>query len=145
MEAKFGSGEMAFEFVTAGAARVTLVSGKTGRRFTYRVWRRDESSPFFVSVLSGANNENDFTFIGTVFSDTMEFRHSAKSKVSKDATSFMAFSWAWKWLSRKALPPNCEVWHQGVCGHCGRSLTVPSSIETGLGPGCAKKLGRRAA
>lgn len=31
-----------------------------------------------------------------------------------------------------------EVWHEGSCGRCGRKLTVPSSIETGLGPECAE-------
>lgn len=32
-----------------------------------------------------------------------------------------------------------QVWHEGRCGRCGRKLTVPSSIETGLGPECAGK------
>jgi len=30
----------------------------------------------------------------------------------------------------------------GKCWHCGRKLTVPTSIHRGLGPDCAKKLGR---
>jgi hypothetical protein len=29
-----------------------------------------------------------------------------------------------------------EVWHEGRCGACGRRLTVPESIERGLGPEC---------
>lgn len=35
--------------------------------------------------------------------------------------------------------PECEVWHEGRCGRCGRKLTVPESIETGIGPDCAKR------
>jgi hypothetical protein len=35
----------------------------------------------------------------------------------------------------------CEVYHEGRCGRCNRKLTVPESIETGLGPECASKLG----
>ena len=28
--------------------------------------------------------------------------------------------------------------HSGCCGRCGRKLTVPESIDTGLGPVCAR-------
>jgi hypothetical protein len=28
--------------------------------------------------------------------------------------------------------------HEGKCGRCGRLLTVPSSIESGIGPECSK-------
>ena len=36
-----------------------------------------------------------------------------------------------------------EIWHEGKCGKCGRPLTVPSSIENGLGPSCLKKLSKQ--
>jgi hypothetical protein len=36
-----------------------------------------------------------------------------------------------------------EVWHEGTCGKCGRALTVPSSIENGLGPECIKSLSKQ--
>jgi hypothetical protein len=29
-----------------------------------------------------------------------------------------------------------EVWHEGRCGRCGRALTVPESVERGIGPEC---------
>ena len=38
------------------------------------------------------------------------------------------------------LPEFVEVWHEGCCGKCGKRLTVPSSIENGLGPECIKTL-----
>lgn len=31
--------------------------------------------------------------------------------------------------------------HVGKCGRCGRKLTTPKSIETGLGPECEKMVG----
>jgi hypothetical protein len=37
----------------------------------------------------------------------------------------------------RALPAGVEVWHEGHCMRCGRALTVPESISTGLGPVCA--------
>jgi len=34
-----------------------------------------------------------------------------------------------------------RIWHRGFCGRCGRPLTVPSSIATGIGPDCAERMG----
>lgn len=129
-------------FILAGNARVTLVSEKTGARFTYRVRASksregDERPPVhFVALLSGPDNDADYQFLGTVFADGT-FRVSAKSRIGADAPSAKAFAYAWAHLSRGQLPPQCEVWHEGRCGKCGRTLTVPESIATGLGPVCA--------
>jgi hypothetical protein len=40
-----------------------------------------------------------------------------------------------------ALPPDAEVMHEGRCACCGRPLTVPESIERGIGPDCWEKMG----
>jgi hypothetical protein len=52
-----------------------------------------------------------------------------------DAMVTIAFGWAWRHPDSDKL----EVWHEGRCGRCGRRLTVPESIESGLGPECATK------
>ena len=51
---------------------------------------------------------------------------------------------AWRWLwtrlnARAVLPANVTVWHEGKCGACGRKLTVPDSIKSGIGPVCAAR------
>ena len=33
------------------------------------------------------------------------------------------------------------VYHVGKCGKCGKKLTTPESILTGLGPTCSNKIG----
>ena len=43
--------------------------------------------------------------------------------------------------TKAALPKTVEVWHEGICGRCGRKLTVPESVERGLGPECAGLVG----
>jgi len=30
------------------------------------------------------------------------------------------------------------VFHEGACGRCGRTLTVPESIASGFGPECIR-------
>lgn len=148
MQGQLTDGSRARTFALAGNARLTLVSQKTGARYTYRVRAKDvpqtegAAAPdatktlFFVHLLSGQDNNSDYTFLGTIFNGT-EYRHGRKSTVSPESPSAKGFAWAWSYLTRGELPPGCEVWHEGRCGRCGRALTVPESIATGLGPICA--------
>jgi hypothetical protein len=125
-------------FVTAGNATFTLLSSKTGQRFTFLVRKKEESEvgPWFVSVLTGPNNSEDFEFLGTIFSPDA-FRHGKKSRVSTDAPSAKAFAWFWGQLAKSVLPSVCSFYHEGRCGRCGRKLTTPESVQRGLGPVCA--------
>ena len=136
---KFQTAAVAKDFILAGRARFTLVSEKTGVRFTYRITQKNEMSPHFVSVLTGQDNNSSYSFVGTLF-DRKNYRHSAtKSQISAEAPSVKAFLWAWSYIVRGEMPPSCEVWHEGRCGKCGRALTVPSSVESGIGPVCESR------
>lgn len=139
--AQFSNGEVARAFILAGNATVTLVSGATGARFTYRIREkemRDGKTLHFVSLLSGPNNCEDYVFLGTIFSDAA-YRHGRKSRIADSAPSARAFAWCWRFLAAGDLPPNVEVWHEGRCGRCARVLTVPESIASGIGPICATR------
>lgn len=130
-------------FILAGRARVTLVSGRTGARFTYQVRMNDrDPTIWFVSVLAGASNVDDYRFLGTIFgrSNPSAFVHGRKSSFADDAPSSRAFAWAWRFLAKGEAPPECEVWHEGRCGKCGRVLTVPESIASGIGPVCESRV-----
>lgn len=138
--AKFESPSLAKQFALAGRARLTLRSCRTGARFTFRITQKDETSPHFVSLLTGPDNTRSYTYLGTIFQG-QRYAHGRKSSISADATSSKAFAWAWSFLSRGELPPECEVWHEGTCARCGRALTVPESVSRGLGPDCAEAMG----
>jgi hypothetical protein len=123
-------------FATAGRARLTLVSEKTGQRFTYQVkLKKGADDFFFVSVLTGSNNEADYTYLGYLRGDV--FVADRKMRIGPDAPSRKAWDWFWGRLNRDQSLAQCEVWHEGRCGRCSRVLTVPASIMTGLGPVCA--------
>jgi len=128
-------------FVFAGNSTFTVRSEKTGTRFTFKVRQPKPETPHFVSLLSGPDNENDFCFLGSVFRDGT-FRRSVKSHVGETAPSMIAAKWVCERLAKGAELKGCEIWHEGRCGRCGRKLTVPESIESGIGPECASKLGR---
>jgi len=139
---QFQSATDALDFILAGNAYFTLRSLKTGKRYTYRVAvakdSRDTPTPLhFVSVLTGPDNSSDYTYIGTIRDRT--FRWGKRGGLDAKAPSVQAIEWALAQLVAGRLPTSLEVWHQGRCGRCGRLLTVPESIDRGLGPECAGK------
>ena len=124
-------------FLMGGNARFTLVSRKSGKRFTYRVKRKDEGV-YFVHILTGSNNETDYNYMGTIFSGRAPYRHGRKSNIKETAPSVVAFNWVWRHLMEGNLNPDVEFWHEGRCCRCARPLTDPVSIERGIGPECAR-------
>jgi hypothetical protein len=138
-------------FILAGNARFTVRNSNTGNRFTFEVRAPKKETERgglvtdhtanvrFVKVLTGSNNESDYTFIGTIFIDNNKFVHSRKSRISAEAQSVQVFDWFF--AKKDELPENIEVNHEGMCGRCGRTLTVPESVESGYGPECADKIG----
>jgi hypothetical protein len=128
-------------FALGGNAYFTLESKTTGTRFTFRMRRPDESKPVFVSLLNGPDNWSNYAYLG--FIKNGNFIHgTAKSKISAEAPSAKAFAWFWRTLNTSpAKLATMAFWHNGKCGCCGRHLTVPESVYTGLGPECAAKLG----
>ena len=133
-------------FLLAGDAHVTFQSRRTGTRFTYRVQAAApragdaRTPPHFVAVLVGPDNDHGYSYLGTIF-DREIYTHGRKSRIATDAPSAVAFAWVWRYLSGGRRHPELAVYHEGRCGRCGRRLTTPESIETGLGPVCAVKSG----
>jgi Family of unknown function (DUF6011) len=127
-----------YTFILAGAAIFTIRNSNTGGRFTYKVRAkeiREGKTLWFVSVLTGADNDSDYSFLGTIFDDGI-YRHGKKSRISREATSSKAFNWLMGRLDNHTDLGPVEFWHEGRCGRCGRTLTTPESIEIGLGPVC---------
>lgn len=126
----------ALTFMMAGNSTITLRSERTGSRFTYKIKQSGDGRVWFVNLLRGPDNESDYIYIGIVDTEWV-FRRGQKSKVSADAPSAKAFNWTMQHLVQKqAIPDNLEIWHEGRCGRCGRKLTVPESVERGIGPEC---------
>jgi hypothetical protein len=126
-------------FIIGGKATFTLRSGRTQARFTYKVKASKDGGVHFVSLMTGPDNESHFSYVGYIRRDVF-FYGGAKSRVSRDQKSVQAFEWTWRELMRGNLPDVLEVWHEGRCCRCGRKLTVPESIESGIGPECAGRM-----
>lgn len=130
------------DFLRAGRAIVTLESQVTGKHFTYRIRKADGERPcWFVSLLTGPENTTSYTYIGIITYGTEEFKLTAKSKLKMDTPSVGGFAYLWRWIRTGVLPPKMVIRHNNHCGRCGRTLTVPSSIDSGIGPECARQMG----
>lgn len=134
-------------FLLAGHAKFTLVSKKTGERRTFRVEQKGAETFWFVSLLVGPDNANDYEYLCCMF----ELSDGAlRLKQNKDRWGTEAFS-AFLWLTghingigrvgynEQWFFEQCEFWHAGECARCGRELTDPESIARGLGPICAER------
>lgn len=125
-------------FMFAGKARFTLENTSKGTHLTYRVSAcKDKPGLFFVSVLTGSDNTNSYTYLGTIRDGVYE--HGRKSTISASAPSAKAFTLFYTLVSKQyPFPPSLAYHHEGRCGRCGRVLTVPESLRSGIGPECAR-------
>lgn len=120
------------EFVLAGRAIFTVSNGK-GRHYTYRVTMGKLRS--FVSILNGSDNTWNYVNIAMLNPDTGELVGQYG-----DDIRIKVLRWALRKIwSQSSLPHGYAIQHAGKCGRCGRLLTTPQSLESGLGPECKKE------
>lgn len=138
------------KFMEAGNAIFTVVSKASGSRFTFKFSRpkhdanSNRARPIWVAVLTGQNNDADYTFAGSIWINPTgyQFNVGKNSTIKATAPSMVALTWILKHLNAGSdgLTKQAEFWHEGRCGRCGRTLTVPASIESGFGPECITKV-----
>lgn len=143
-------------FVLAGDAifTVTLPADFAARHkipghYTFRVKHKPADSQWteawFVELLAGPDNTDDFDYVGKLDPQTGSVRLTRKSRYSPDAMVVRVLRRVLSRLWAADLGPVREagfaVAHAGRCGRCGRTLTEPESIATGIGPVCRDKLG----
>lgn len=150
---KLTDAKTAMKFMLAGNAYFTIRSLKSGVRYTFRVAINKHDDQFckfcrntpctcepmwFVSMLTGSSNEHDYSYMGIVKGGF--FKTTSKSRFGAQSQPVLAFNWLFAKLQAEHMPTTMEMWHEGRCGRCGRKLTVPESIEAGIGPECASRM-----
>jgi hypothetical protein len=130
------------DFLFAGHAIFTVSNGR-GEHYTYKVTspeKQDEQRPiWFISYLTGPNNLHDYTYLGLLRPDGTVVL-TAKSKLNFQSKPYKVIAWAVPIIcGAHQLPEGYDIQHVGRCGHCGRALTTPESVASGIGPICAGK------
>ena len=139
-------------FLLGGNCSTTILSNRTGKRFTYLIQvRLDEDRKripgdeqvYFIKVDKG---NFDFIYAGMlkVNFSTKEIQYSRGRKGNLDMNdlSIKALTWVIKRSLTGGNTDEISVYHMGKCGVCGRRLKDPISIQTGLGPKCGGRLCR---
>lgn len=151
--------EYSLAYMLAGRAIVTLEKIADGHRNTYLIEqvvdevkgddgetkkvRRDR---WFVSLLVGADNNHSYRYLGTVDDKfgVRRFRTTKGTKGNKSASAVnvnLIGDVVCDLVEGKNKAHQVRIWHHGICGRCCKTLTVPASVATGLGPHCAKAMG----
>lgn len=139
MQGMINDPKAALKFLLAGNATATFRSQKSGVHFTYKIEvapkRANLPQAYFVMVLVGPDNTNDYAYLGMIGHDNRFF--VTRNSKFPNGSCAVAMGWVMDHLALGEMPPMTEIFHEGRCGRCGRTLTVPESIETGIGPVCA--------
>jgi hypothetical protein len=121
--------------VTVPLGTFTVVA-LDGTRTTIRLQEpKAKDGRVFASFLRGADNDADYQYFATLRGGVMGGIEGSFA-VQRQAV-------------RAILAPTADLRAMGLayslessnCWRCGRTLTVPASIHSGLGPDCADKLG----
>lgn len=142
------------KFITAGKAIFTVevpdeIASQFGKsHYTYRVSLKkakgNYGDTFFVSCLTGPDNNSNYSYLGILNPQTGAVRTTANSKFRPDSFTVKLIQRVmyrlWTNEAQKIAEAGFDLHHEGKCGRCGRRLTVPESIETGLGPECAGRV-----
>jgi len=136
--------------IRAGKAELTVSNGK-GEHVTFRITApskttaRDgrtidrETNVRFVSVMTGSEDAGSYSYVG-MLDTTKGIKPTKGSKLPLSDRRVAAVAWVIRQVASAAtIPAGYSLAHAGKCLCCGRKLTNPDSIESGIGPECRKK------
>jgi hypothetical protein len=136
------------DFLLAGKATFTIRT--PGGHRTYKIVRKEATGQwpetFFVNLLTGPDNESSYTYLGKLDPFTGQVVPTAKSGWREKEAPYhvtllnRVLARVWSFDHAAFERHGYQLLHAGKCGRCGRTLTVPASIETGIGPECVKHL-----
>jgi len=127
---------------------MTIVNDVSGGRVTLRFRKPKGFSSVLVDVMCGSDNEEDYAFAGSLHGTELRLSARGKCPIEKAKVAKAIVDWTFKraasgapleGLKSDGTPFSVRCLHEGRCACCGRKLTVPESIDTGIGPVCAKK------
>lgn len=139
------------EFVNGGNATFTVEIPHTFQEekgtpdhYTYRIVRKDGPRPvWFAGLLAGPDNNSDYQYMGMYYPYRTSISLTGKSRYNEDSMPVRMLNRILARIQDNSVEQmeasGFRLHHEGKCCVCGRKLTTPESIETGIGPVCAGK------
>jgi len=132
-------------FIFQGKALFTLKNIEKDTTISFRIQspKRKRGTPEdlteFDIYVRGEYAYGRTGYIGRLNRKTKTLRSSGYAP--KDHIGIQTINWLiehWDTLEKFEDDGKLAMYHQGVCCKCGMTLTVPESIENGIGPQCKK-------
>lgn len=118
-----------------GKVIFTFLNKETENHRTFKICKSDfADGKIVVSLLTGGDNTFNYTSFG--FLDPITYRVSIWKKF-QNVENYPKYGRIIERMFTDLLPEKLVVSHSGKCFKCGRTLTTPESIESGIGPVCA--------
>lgn len=124
-------------FILGGNALFTIKSNVTGMHYTYRVRRSTKKPNIYIIYLQ--NQQSIYCGYFSIYNKSISY-YKTKEKSTFDQYSKQIIALLWVVKNSTQISGKVEVFHEGRCACCGRTLTDPVSIERGVGPDCYRKL-----
>ena len=135
------------EFVALHAKAEPLDDGRIlpscRSHYTYKIEKVEDNPEIcFAYALKGRDNENDYFYLGVVRIDGGELFAGKEREIMNEVHNFRILRRVllaiWQGRENEIEAAGWKVNHAGKCCRCGRKLTTPESIESGIGPECRK-------
>lgn len=139
---KLQGAERIRNYIFGGRGIVTLKS-PTGIHHSYifKKPRNEDQFPDDVYFVYALHDHDKLFYVGMV--ENCRFRLTRSSRFLNDTDIVKGARYIMKMAFTENLNTKMELYHEGVCSVCGRPLTNPKSIETGIGPRCRRRLNGR--
>lgn len=128
-------------FIFAGRSIFTLENQTTGNYITFKVKQmKKEGKPiahmYVIECKALGDRSYGFELLGFLNMQAKEFRRR------KNPDFVGTKTWIWLLQNLESLErfETLSIYHEGKCCKCGMPLTVPESIESGIGPECLRKM-----
>jgi len=123
----------------------TLENSETGNYLTFKVKQikknyKEVPGQFAIECKTLGDKAHGYKFLGFVDLNERKFK---KRYWDSNFVGFKTWVWLLKNLERLEDFTKLAIYHEGRCCKCGMPLTVPESIDSGIGPDCKKTMYRK--
>jgi len=126
------------------SATFTIENPAKGTHITFKIDRPAGFKTMLVSMMTGSDNETSYEYVGSM-NRGLFIKKTDKDISANASTKLNAVRWYMIELGKAIKGENSRIGavnlhHSGACACCGRKLTNPESLSTGIGPICGARL-----
>ena len=126
-------------YIFGGRGVVTLKSPSgIHHSYVFKRPKNEDQFPDDVIFVYALHDNSKLFYVGMV--ENNQFRLTRSSRFLPDTEIVRGARYIMKMAFYDNLDTPMELYHEGVCSICGRPLTNPKSIQTGIGPRCRRRL-----